>query len=206
MPGSAPDNSVSPVPGQGPLSPDAKRALADAANRFGKIRRAVTLARFNAWTMTIFGGFAVLGGIFSIPALLLGLALLAAGFHEFKGAAAMRKLDRNGPRRLAINQVFVVAAVAAYCLWNIHLANNQPLSPQVSELIDSLGAQDQTNELRNISRSITIGVYFLVTLLTGVFQGMMAIYYLGRRAHIDAYAASTPEWVQDIQRSGAIAA
>jgi hypothetical protein len=207
MPPSAHNSEPGPAPGvQSPLPADAKHALAAANARFAKIRRAVSVARFNAWTMAIFGSVAVLGGMFNFAALGLGAGLLAASWLEFRGAGAMRRLDRSGPGRLAGNQVFVVAIVAAYCLWNVYRVSSSAPSPLLSELRGVEGGEDIAAQVESLVRPITIGVYFLVTLLTGLFQGLMAIYYLRRRGLIDEYASSTPEWVQDLQRSGSLAA
>src|SRR5208282_5480331 len=87
------------------LSEEHLRQLSAARNSHRKINRAVSIARFDGWTLGIFGGFTLLMGIFDISCILIGAALLVIAFFEMRGAGKLSRLDPTAPRMLGFNQV-----------------------------------------------------------------------------------------------------
>src|SRR5687768_203951 len=74
------------------LSPEQMKQISDARLRSAKIRKGVSVAMFDGWTVGIFGGLTLLGGLFSIVAVALGAGMLAVAYVELRGAKRMRAL------------------------------------------------------------------------------------------------------------------
>src|SRR6185503_12458299 len=75
------------------LTPDQLRQIADARLRSKKIRKGVSVAMFDGWTVGLFGGLTLLFGMFSPVGALLGAGMIAVAYVELRGAKRMRLLD-----------------------------------------------------------------------------------------------------------------
>jgi len=190
------------------LSADDALLAKQAGLRVRKIRRAAGVAAFHGWSAAIASATALIGGIWSAPALVLGIGLAAAAYFELRGRRSLVALDMRGPRLLAMNQALVAASVTVYCLWQIWNAmHEQATSPELSMLLaDPAMAELMPNSAdfaENAAqgiRAIKVGVYGLVIVLTGIYQGVMAIYYLSRGRLLAEHFRLTPPWIADIQR------
>src|SRR5436309_747815 len=80
-----------------PLTPEHLRVLQVAQAEARPIRRAVSVARFDGWTIALFGGLTALLGLPAVSNVLIGLALVAIGAIELRAANRLRRLD---PRSL----------------------------------------------------------------------------------------------------------
>lgn len=187
--------------GPGPLASDQLAQLASARRRAGKIRRAVATARFSGWTTAIFGGLTLIGGIFGLPALLLGLAMVACAANELRAAAHLRALDPRAPRRLAWNQVVLCGALCAYCGWNLCNALASGPGAAIEGLPAGSGAEDLLADVDAMTRGITVMVYAAAIVACVLVQGLTALYYASRARHLREYIKGTPSWVIDVQRA-----
>jgi hypothetical protein len=185
------------------LTPDQLKQIADARLRSKKIRKGVSVAIFDGWTVGLFGGLTLLGGIFSfsLVALLLGAGMITVAYVELRGAKRMRLLDPQAPRMLAWNQVVLgglLLAYASYSLWTIYTGRTEMQSEiaKYPELTDVVGDMDRLAKL--------IGLLIYGTLMAvAIFgQGGTALFYLSRKKHIEAYLRETPHWIIEAQRSG----
>jgi len=88
--------------------------------------------------------------------------------------------------------------IIAYCAWSMYRAVAVP-DPEMAEVMELLG--EGTEEL---VQSLTLTVYAVVIVATGIFQGLNARYYRLRVARIREYVRETPPWVLDLQRSTVI--
>jgi len=199
---------VSAVPGGSPadgfrLSDEQLRAVSDAQRRALKIRRAISVAKFDGWTTAIFGGATLLFGLvsFSWVGLLLGAGMLTVAYVEFRGAKRLRHLDPTAPKTLALNQVFfgaLLIAYALYSLWGVY----HDTSPLLEEIKGSREMANLMVDARSLAQMVGLLVYGTLVAV-GVFgQGGTALYYLSRRKYIDAYLRDTPTWIVDAQRAG----
>ena len=189
-----------PSPAQiGPL-PQHLEQIAEARLRGKKIRRAVTIATLSGWSLAIFAGITLLTGLFDPPTLMLGAGLGLAACIEVRGARDLRRLQVRAPKRLASNQVFLGASVAAYAGYNLWRAmfGPSPLSagandPQVSEMLGSFD---------NLARGISALIYGAIMLVGVLVPGCTALYYASRRRHIEQFIAQSPPWIVELHRRG----
>src|SRR3954471_665037 len=106
-------------PVQGGLSPQQLAELVEARKRGTKIRRAVSVAKFDAWTIAIFAGLTMLSAIFSVWGAILGIGMGIVAFVEFKGVERLRRLDPTVAKTLAINQCCLGGLLLIYAIYSI---------------------------------------------------------------------------------------
>ena len=166
-----------------------------------KIRRAAGVARFNGWTTGIFAAITLLGGVFSLTSLLLGVALAVVAHNEFNGAKLLRRLDQRAPRRLGYNQLGLCGVVIVYSLWSIYSMLTGP-SPYESALAAGGQAAQMLGSIEQLHTTLIFGVYGSLIFVSLVVQGGNAWYYFTRARQIQAYSTQTPQWIIDLQQSG----
>ena len=150
--------------------------------------------------MAFFGAISLLAGLFSLPSFLLGLGLGVVAYVELRGARALRAVDLNAPRSLALNQLGVLVLVTAYAGWGMvtALVGPGPYDEQIAAggaIADSLAPIDQ------LTRIVTVAIYAAVIAGSVLAQGCAAAYYFTRRRHMTAYLRSTPKWVIETLRA-----
>lgn len=192
------ESVAGPASHAGPLSSDQLAQLAAARARARKIRRAVAAARFSGWTTAIFGGLTLIGGLFSVPALLLGLAMLACAITELRAASRLRELHPGAPARLAWNQGALCVSICAYCGWNLYAALTGPSSLATPALE---GAGEIVASAEELARGISAIVYGSAIFISILVQGLTALYYASRARFVRDYVRATPAWVIDVQRA-----
>jgi len=178
-----------------PLTPEQQLELADAKKRAGSFLPAAKVAAFNGWSIGFFAAVSILFGLFSLTSLVMGLGLAVVARNEFAGRSQLRTFEPSGLELLWRNQVGFMALIIAYCGWSMYRAVAIP-DPEMTEVMDLLG--EGTDEL---VQSLTLTVYAVVIVATGIFQGLNARYYWRRVAKIRAYVRETPAWVLDLQRA-----
>jgi hypothetical protein len=171
--------------------------LEGARRRAVKVRRAAAVSAFNAWTTALFAACALLSGIFSMPALLLGIAMAIVAAIEFRAGARLRRFDLRAPLLLGWNQLLLLAAVTLYCLWQL-LGPQPARESSGSAEVDAMLADYATLEAK-----LRLALYAAVIAGTVLAQGLTAIYYFTRARHIRDYLAATPQWVVQIERVAA---
>jgi hypothetical protein len=186
-----------------PLSPEHIRVLQLAQAEGRPIRRAVSVARFDGWTVATFGGLTALLGLPVIANVLIGLALLAIGAIELRAANRLRRLEPRSLRTLVINQLVLAGLLIAYSLWRI-------VAIQHGGAAEALGVGDDPQlkgmlgSVDDLTRSISRMVYVTLIAVAIFAQGGLALYYTRRRKVLRAYLAQTPGWVVEMQRAGVI--
>jgi hypothetical protein len=173
-----------------------------AAKTLGrKIRRAVTYATIDGWTIAVFGALTALTSLFSALGLGLGAGMIIVAWFEFRGAAALKRLDLNAPKRLAINQIALGGLLFLYAAISLGTSLTQP-----SAISAEIGNDPQLNSMLgpidDLTRTIYIAVYATLMAVAILGPGMNAVYYLTRRSHIQTYLRETPTWILDLQRAG----
>lgn len=186
-----------------PFTPEQQAELRAATNRAAKVRRACTIAKFDAWMTALFAAFTLMAVPFSPSALFIGIPLAAVAFNAFAGEKLLRAFDLRGPRRLGVNQILFMAVIFAYCIWQIiatfMIGDILEQYPQLAQLETAynLDIDNLTQWVRTIA-VLTYGAIIFASVLT---QGLMAWYYFSREKFVRAYIVDTPSWVIDVQRS-----
>lgn len=190
-----PDRGSPPEPGapDSPLSDDQIKELAYATVRAGKILRAGRVAAFTGWTVGVAGALSLLLGMFSPTGFLTGAALLAVAWNELEGRKMLLRFHPGGARRLARNQLWLLAVIAAYCGWAIFQAHFRP-NPELSQLESVLELD------AGFMAEATTAVYLIILLSAVVFQWGMYRYHTSRIPIVGEFVAKTPHWVLEVQR------
>ncbi|MFH1748808.1 MAG: hypothetical protein ABIG44_17375 [Planctomycetota bacterium] len=191
-----------PAAAAGPLSAAHLRELELARGRSKKIRRAINVALFNAWSLAIFAALSLLIGLFSLTSLVIGVALAVVAYNEFAGARLLRRYDERGTYRLGWNQLGLCGVLVIYASWCIYTSFTSP-----SSLDEALGASAQAlqmvGSIKSLERVITLAVYGGLIVGSILFQGGTAWYYFSRKRHIRAYKQETPKWIIELQQHSA---
>jgi hypothetical protein len=211
------DKSLSAAPSAtpsvtGPLDANDLALLEQAGERRRKLGHALRLARLNGWTLLLCAlpclPFALLD-----PALLpVGLALLAIGAAELRGARWLRQLDQRAPRWLGYNQLVLLALIGVYCGIGVYhglhassptvdLARDYPdLAAHLPELGDDLGAGKGPDLLSGAYKAAMVGFYLALFAACALYQGCCAYFYFTRAPLLRAHREQTPPWVLQVQR------
>ena len=181
-----------------PAAAHAQWAAAEASLK--PIRRVVRVAKFDAWTIALFAAPTFVCGLFGgVTGVLLGGAMGAIAFVEFRNAGRLRRLDLSALDRLAINQLALAGVLILYAGWSVYtlhggglLASAQRDMPEMDPA--AMGVDPQ------LDRSLGLAVYGGLAVITLLAQGGMALYYLSRRPRLRELVAGMPAWVVDLQR------
>jgi hypothetical protein len=192
---------AAPVAGQGlGLSAEQMQAL-QAARRDGRrITRAAGVAAFSGWTMATFAFITLLSGIFSLPALLLGIGMTGSAWVELKGSKQLRRLDTGAPVRLGFNQIALAVMLALYGGWGIFAALTGP-GPYDAQIAAGGEMADMFRPIAALHMLVTVVVYGGVIIGAFIATTCTALYYFTRRRHIEAHLRRTPEWVVETLRA-----
>lgn len=184
------------------VSAEEAAQVREAGARTKKIRRVAAVASFNAWTAAVAATIALASGFWSLPALVLGVGLAAGAFFEFKGRRMVLGLESRGAKVLAMNQAVIAGSVVVYCAWSMisSMHESSALSELNSPEIDQAVREQLGQSAQSLVSVVTVGVYGVVIVLTGIIQGLTALYYLSRVKMIAEHRARTPAWILDVQR------
>ena len=78
-------------------------------------------------------------------------------------------------------------------MWSMYRAVAAP-NAQLAELTELLGGG-----LEDLVQSLTLTLYSVVIVATGIAQGLNARYYFVRVSRIREYVRDTPQWVLDLR-------
>lgn len=175
-------------------------AVAAARLQSRKVRRAASVAAFSGWTTAVFAALTLLGGLFSLPAFLLGVGFAVSAAIEIRGAAALRRFESGVVKRLAVNQAALAGMLCAYGAWSIFAALTAP-GPYAAYLDGGGAMADAVRPIAKLQTSVTIVFYLALIVCSLIAQGGAAVYYLTRKRHIDAFVQTTPAWALDMLKA-----
>ncbi|MCY2950747.1 MAG: hypothetical protein NTU53_02070, partial [Planctomycetota bacterium] len=182
------------------LTPDQLAQLTAARLASRKIRRAVSVATFDGWTIAIFAALTFLCGLSSPATILLGLGMAGVSYVELSNAAKLRRTDPSALRRLAFNQFALAAMLILYALWSLHTQSDHK---QLQSLIASEpAAAEMLTTLQPLVQRITVAIYASLIAVAILAQGGTALFYYTRTKYIQAYLAQTPPWILQLQKAG----
>ncbi len=186
----------------GPLSQTQQHQVAAAHERAKKIRKAASVASFNGWVTGIFAVCSAPFAVFSLSGFVMTVGLSIVAYNEFRGRKRLLQFDQRAPAFLGWNQVAFLALIVCYCIWMLiaGLTSDGPLAAELKAKPELGAVFDSTGEFDELYRMLVVAVYGSIIVLTGVFQGLNALYYFSRRKYVNAYVEETPDWVLDLQR------
>jgi hypothetical protein len=184
------------------ISPENLQQIQTAKRGLRRIRRAVSTAKFDGWTVAIFGVLTFLFALGDIVGMALGAALVVIGGIELYAAQRLTKLDGSAPKLLMWNQIALGGVLFLYGLGRtLYLLHNPAAAAMPSDLRADLETAG-FGQLANLERNLNLAVYGCL-MAVGVFgQGSMALYYFTRRKLLKAYIAETPPWITQMQQAG----
>jgi len=190
-----------PVPTPPQLSEENLRELTAARTALRKINRAISVARFDGWTIGIFAALTFLLGITELTSIVLGLGLGVIAFVELAGATRLRRLDPQAARMLGLNQLALACMLIIYAVCRIHVELSGHGEFAAAAASDAaLGQALQPYE--NLVRQLTMLFYGGLMAIAVFGQGGMALFYFKRRKHLQAYLDKTPAWIIAMQKAG----
>ena len=149
-------------------------------------QRVTRLARFDGLSVVAVAGvFALIAAAMGdYVGAVIGVLVAGAGAIELHGVALLRHGDAQGMRWLIGSQFFLMASVLGYCGLRLAHPDLVPLRAAISDdlkaQLDMLGMTvDQF--LVQFYRL----VYLAVAFVTVLYQGGMALYYLGKRSAVE---------------------
>jgi len=190
---SHPQSQSNPAAGDSPLSSAQTEELATAMLRAGKVLRAAKVAAFTGWTEGAFGVLSLLVTLPSPKGVLVGGSLLAVAWNELEGRKMLLGFDPRGPRRLARNQLWLLAVIVVYCAWAIYTARFRPV-PEFTEIETLLGLGG------GFLANAAVAFYALVLAVGVAFQWGMYRYHAARIRLVEDYVTRTPAWIVEVQR------
>jgi hypothetical protein len=184
------------------LTPEQLQQLGEAQIRWKKIRRAIAVARFDAWGVGIFACLTLLSVVFSWIALPLGLGMAAVALIEFRSANRLRRLDPTAPRVLAFNQIFFGCLLLAYAIYMLYRTHHDP--GEYSQMIGNYPELNGTlGSIDSLAKMIGTLLYGGLAVIAITVQGGSAIFYFRREKLVREYIAETPPWIMQMQQAGA---
>ena len=87
--------------------------------------------------------------------------------------------------------------LVAYCLWSIYGAITNPITE--IEGLEALG-----EAVGDLATDLTVAVYSVVIVVSGLAQGLNARYYFARTRLVEDYVRDTPQWIVELQRSSSV--
>jgi hypothetical protein len=153
-------------------------------------RRVLRVARFDGISVLCLAGFFALvsAGSGDVSGAAFGLLIAAAGAIELHGMGLLRSADRRGMSWLIGSQLYLMSVVLGYVGYRLANPDSDPiLRAAKSALTDEIrqAGMDPAQFMAEFPRELRL-LYFAVAALTILYQGGMAIYYMRRRAAVEA--------------------
>ena len=189
-------------PDGGAISAGQLQLIANARRQARKISRAAAVAAFSGWAMVFFATTSIISGLFSLPALALGLGLSVVAVVELKGSKRLRAFDLAAPRRLALNQIGLAVIVSLYAAWGIAQALLGP-GPYDEHIAAGGKLAETLAPIDRLTRFVSVAFYAVLIVGSVIAQGCTAVYYFTRRRHVLAYLRTTPGWLVETLRAAA---
>ena len=180
------------------LSAEDRLELVEAVKRLEPLKRAARLGSANGLGYAVFGGLSILLSISSSPdwtGLLIGAVLIGAGLVERSQAARLGQGDPVAATRMAQAELALLGAILVGCA--IKLVFPSSASTELREVGDLSGLGLDMGDLIG---SLTRLVYSVVMVVSILYQGGMARYFLRRRSDVAIYLAS-PGWARSLAQS-----
>jgi len=195
------------TPAPSPLDEAQLLALAETRQLTKKLRLARGVALTNVVSLACFAILSVGLGALEGTVSFVGLALGVLAWNEERGRAGLLAEDPRAPRRLALNQLLLLATVLVYSAWNMYVTWTGPdpldallqASPELSEVLKQTSSESGQSfgDLGGLARSATLVTYAAVAAGSVLVQGWTAYYYASLRRTVEALSRA-PLWARSL--------
>jgi len=193
-----------PIPSASPFTPEQMTQLADARKALKPIRRAVTVANMDGWSLAVFAGLTVICGLSSVTALLVGAGLGVVAYIELRAIPRLRELDPTVANTLGYNQLALAGVLIVYSVFS--LVHPSPALKEAitnsAELKNAGLDPEMFKGMESLESLINNAVYFTLIAVAVFVQGSTALFYFRRKHMIESYLTQTPPWIVQMQKSG----
>jgi hypothetical protein len=190
-----------------PLDEAQLQVLAQARAVRRKLRFAGFLALSNVIGLATFAFLSLAFGLFELSLSPMAVALAVLAWNEARGRRLLLDGDARAPRRLAFNQLALLACVLVYCVYSAVTAWTGPslldsallADPSLPDMLGGAadGAGTSLDELSHWGRVAALVIYGLVAFGSGAVQGLTALYYSSLKPTVAALAA-LPAWAREL--------
>ena len=195
------------APAPSPLDDAQLAVLGQARAAQRKLRFAAFIALSNVVGLATFAFLSLVFDLFSLTLSPMTLALGLLAWNEARGRTLLLAGDARAPRRLALNQLALLACVLVYCVYSAVAAWTGPslldtvllADPSLPDVLGDAasGAGTSLDELSRLGRVTTLVVYAAVALGSAAVQGLTALYYRSLQPTVAALAAAPP-WAREL--------
>lgn len=183
------------------FTPENLQELEAARKGARKVRRAVSVANFDGWTIAIFGAITLAMGLTDFTNIGLSLGLGAVAYFELRNAARLKRLEPDAARVLGFNQLALAGILIIYACWQLYVSSRSGSTAAALGVTDPDVAQ-MLGPVQDLTTMIYHAVYGALILIAVFAQGSMALYYFTRVRLVRNYLATTPEWIITLQKAG----
>ncbi|HTV25706.1 MAG TPA: hypothetical protein VMG12_43720 [Polyangiaceae bacterium] len=172
-----------------------------------KLRFAGFIALSNVIGLATFAFLSLVVDLFSLSLSLITIPLGVLAWNEARGRTLLLAGDASAPRRLAYNQLALLACVIVYCIHSAYAAWTGPslldtvllADPSIPDMLGDAanGAGTSLDELSHLGRVTALVVYGAVALGSAAVQGLTALYYRSLQPAVAALAAA-PAWAREL--------
>ena len=160
------------------------------------LRHVLRVARFDGLSVLFLAGFFALVSAASgdVSGAAFGLLIAAAGAVELHGMGLLRGADSRGMSWLIGSQLYLLSVVLGYVGYRLANPDSDPLLKMAkSAMSDEIrqAGMDPVQFMAEFPRELRL-LYMAVGCLTLLYQGGMAIYYMRRRAAVEAAIEEDP--------------
>lgn len=180
-----------------PLTAEQHAELERASERMRGLSKAARVASFNGYSLAVVAALSLPLAVFDWTSLIVTAVVGGLAWNELRGRAQLRALEQRAPRTLAYNQLTLLAVVIAYSVWSMvrGISAPQQLPPGL------LGDPALAEMIEGMQHDMTLLVYGTVIVVSVLYQGLTARFYLRQRPTLDAFLADTPPWALRLLRS-----
>jgi hypothetical protein len=154
------------------------------------LRSVLRVARFDGVSVLFLAGFFALVSAASgdVSGAAFGLLIAAAGAVELHGMGLIKAADRRGMSWLIGSQLYLMSVVLGYVGYRIANPDSDPIMKVAKTALASeirQAGMDPEQFMAEFPRELRL-LYLAVAALTVLYQGGMALYYMRRRAAVEA--------------------
>jgi hypothetical protein len=165
------------------------------------LRRVLRVARFNGTCVLAVAAFFGLATAMAHDEMstIISVVVAGTGAVELHGAGLLRNGEDRGVRWLVSSQFALLAVILGYVGMQLAYTNVGSMHALVTEMMKSVFTDDQRREFINQERSaltqsgvtpdealrsVFVLTYTVVSVVSIIYQGGLALYYLRRRAAV----------------------